>query len=49
MCLVQAATLETAPAKAASYNKSQFELNTFTTWLLQVHMGKIASQRQAVT
>lgn len=32
----QAAAVETAKAPASTYNKSQFELYTFTTWLLQV-------------
>jgi hypothetical protein len=35
--------VETAKAEPAVYNKSQFELYTLTTWLLQVSLsGNIA-------
>lgn len=38
-CLLQAAAVEATQAKTEVYNKSQFELYTLTTWLLQVGMS----------
>lgn len=45
----QVAAVETAPAQTSSYNKSQFELYTFTTWLLQMErQGKLDSELATV-
>jgi fructose-1,6-bisphosphatase I len=45
----QAAAVETAKAEPAVYNKSQFELYTLTTWLLQEERkGKIDSELATV-
>eukprot|EP00879_Flechtneria_rotunda_P001040 GHRR01001177.1.p1 GENE.GHRR01001177.1~~GHRR01001177.1.p1 ORF type:complete len:412 (+),score=129.36 GHRR01001177.1:145-1380(+) len=45
----QAVAVETAPAQTSSYNKSQYEINTFTTYLLQEErQGKLDSELATV-
>jgi hypothetical protein len=42
--LLQAAAVKEAASAASSYKKSDFELYTLTTWLLQVRSGLLCHQ-----
>lgn len=42
--LLQAAAVKEAAPAASSYKKSDFELYTLTTWLLQVRSGTMCLQ-----